>query len=274
MARKPATKPAIDRGLASPGYLDVEDRAADPRGLDPTMALVMASMNKTHVDGEGNKTFLTAEQAKLRLFGIPLPGLAACYAWDCDVLVPGRMLITVGEAGSLKSTLTLEMMRWIAEYGGVNSYTCNELKPPTGVLLAICRNDPALARRILMTQTSSVEEWQQAFKRWVNTANAVSGAGHQGQPGHRLDGPLGLGRRQPHRHRRRQEPREVRQGRPDPDGLLAGGQSPESVLSDRRPPRPGQADLPLRGQPPEVEAGPAHQLDHAPRPWRQLREFP
>lgn len=184
MARKPATKPAVDRGLASPGYLDVEDRAADPRGLDPMLAAAMTSMGKLCVDKEGNKTFLTAEESKSRLFGIPLPCLALAYAFDCDALVPGRMLVTVGPPGSLKSTLTLEFLRLIAEYGGLSNYACNELKPPIGTLHAICRNDPAVSGRVFMTQTDSVEGWQNSFHSWINTANSVAlGTQSKANPG-------------------------------------------------------------------------------------------
>ena len=99
-------------------------------------------------------------EAQGNLIGLYLPALCLRVLLQSTTFPLSKLTQITGEEGSCKTSLLIEIMRWHILYGGGGDYIENENKDTPEMRNSILRWDPAFLRRIYVSNTTSVEEWQ------------------------------------------------------------------------------------------------------------------
>ena len=99
-------------------------------------------------------------EAQGNLIGLYLPALCLRVLLQSTTFPLSKLTQITGEEGSCKTSLLVEIMRWHMLYGGGADYIENENKDTPEMRNSLLRWDPKLLRRVYVTNTTSVEEWQ------------------------------------------------------------------------------------------------------------------
>ncbi len=110
-------------------------------------------------------------EADALVVGLPLPALCLRYLFQSTVFPLSRITQITGEEGSCKSALLYEIFRWHFCHGGGAVFHENEGKDSPELRDSILQYNQVWLRRLDITPTHSLEEWQAALTEFVKLAS-------------------------------------------------------------------------------------------------------
>jgi hypothetical protein len=113
-------------------------------------------------------SLVTSAQSEKMICGLELPGLAARYLFQQDVLTLGRVLMLVGEQHSCKSALLCEIYRWVLLHKGLAVHVETENKDSPDLRNSLLWYDPAMMKRLMYHPADSQQEWMEHVIGWQN----------------------------------------------------------------------------------------------------------